>query len=76
MEKRKINKSDIVALTREILNEYVKPAKESEVNASELRKGISVETEHTKDPKKAKVIALQHLAEDPKYYTKLATLKL
>lgn len=76
MEKRKIRRSEIVAFTREILNEYVKPAKESEVNPSELKKGISVEMEHTKDPKKAKTIALQHLAEDPKYYTKLQTLNL
>ena len=76
MEKRKIRRSEIVAFTREILNEYVKPAKESEVNPSELKKGISVEMEHTKDTKEAKIIALQHLAEDPKYYTKLETLNL
>jgi hypothetical protein len=35
MEKRKINRSDIVALTREILNEYEKPAKEYEVKYQE-----------------------------------------
>ena len=60
MEKRKIRRSEIVAFTREILNEYVKPAKESEVNPSELKKGISVEMEHTKDTKEAKIIALQN----------------
>lgn len=76
MEKRKIKRSDIVAFTREILMEYVKPAKESDVNPLELKKGISVEMEHTKDPKKAKTIALQHLAEDPKYYTKLSKVGL
>jgi len=32
--------------------------------------------EHTNDPKEAARIALQHLAEDPKYYTKLASLNL
>lgn len=76
MEKRKIKRSDIIAFAREIMLEYVKPAKESDVDPSELKKGISVEMEHTNDAKKAKIIALQHLAEDPKYYTKLATLHL
>lgn len=37
----------------------------------ELMKGLSVEMEHTKDKSKAKEIAMDHLAEDPKYYTKL-----
>lgn len=76
MEKRKIKRSDIVAFTREILNEYVKPAKESEVDPFELKKGISVEMEHTQDSAKAKIIALQHLAEDPRYYTKLSKIGL
>jgi hypothetical protein len=72
----KLKRSDIAAFVREILNEYVKPAKESEVDPLELKKGIEVEMEHTDSPKVAKRIALQHLAEDPKYYTKLGTLKL
>ena len=72
----KLKRSDIAAFAREILNEYVKPAKESEVDPLELKKGIEVEMEHTDNPKVAKRIALQHLAEDPKYYTKLGTLKL
>jgi hypothetical protein len=38
--------------------------------------GIRVEMEHTDNPKEAKIIALQHLAEDPKYYSKLKTLGL
>ena len=42
----------------------------------ELKKGIEVEKEHTDDPKIALKIALDHLNEDPKYYTKLATLGL
>ena len=42
----------------------------------ELKKGIEVEKEHTDDPKVAMKIALDHLDEDPKYYTKLATLGL
>ena len=46
------------------------------IDKNELRKGIKVEKEHTNDPRIAMKIALDHLAEDPKYYTKLATLGL
>ena len=42
----------------------------------ELKKGVKVEMEHTSDPKKAARIAMDHLVEDPKYYSKLATLGL
>jgi hypothetical protein len=59
-----------------ILQEIQTPAKERDVDSKELEMGIKVEMEHTDDPAKAKVIALQHLAEDPKYYTKLASLGL
>lgn len=38
---------------------------------SELKKGISVEMEHTDDKEKAKEIAMDHLMEDPHYYSKL-----
>ena len=38
---------------------------------TELKKGIGVEKEHTKDEETAKTIAMDHLFEDPKYYTKL-----
>jgi hypothetical protein len=55
-------------------------AKKHEVKNSELRselkKGIQVEKEHTSSNTKAARIALDHLFEDPKYYTKLATLNL
>ena len=42
----------------------------------ELKKGIKVEHEHTSDLKKAARIAMDHLFEDPKYYTKLDKLGL
>ena len=42
----------------------------------ELAKGIEVELEHTSDPKIAKEIALDHLFEDPRYYTRLAKANL
>jgi hypothetical protein len=41
----------------------------------ELQKGIEVEKEHTSDRGVAERIALDHLYEDPKYYTKLATIE-
>lgn len=45
--------------------------KASDVDPAQLRMGIEVEMEHTKDKRLAREIALDHLAEDPKYYTKL-----
>lgn len=42
----------------------------------ELKKGIKVEKEHTSDIKRAARIAMDHLFEDPKYYTKLAKINL
>lgn len=42
-----------------------------EVNPTELSMGVKVEMEHTKDKNKAIDIAMDHLAEDPIYYTKL-----
>jgi hypothetical protein len=43
---------------------------------SQLKKGVKVEQEHTKDIKVAKEIALDHLKEDPNYYTKLLKANL
>ena len=40
----------------------------------ELKRGIYVEKEHTSNPTIAKKIAMDHLKEDPKYYTKLKKL--
>lgn len=37
----------------------------------ELKRGLEVEMEHTDDPKKSIEIAMDHIKEDPKYYTKL-----
>lgn len=47
----------------------------SEIN-SQLDMGIKVEQEHTKDKTTAREIALDHLKEDPKYYSKLKKAKL
>jgi len=42
----------------------------------ELKKGVKVEKEHTDNAKRAARIAMDHLVEDPKYYTKLDKLNL
>jgi hypothetical protein len=42
---------------------------------TEFKKGYKVEREHTTDTNIAKEIALDHLFEDPKYYTKLASIE-
>ena len=41
----------------------------------ELKKGISVEKEHTEDAEGAKKIAMDHLVENPKYYTELKKIE-
>lgn len=46
-----------------------------ELIKSELKKGIKVEKEHTTDINIAKEIAMDHLVEDPRYYTKLADIE-
>ena len=42
---------------------------------SELNDGIKTELEHTDDPAIARAIALDHLYEDPEYYTKLKQIE-
>lgn len=53
--------------------------KKHNVNLEDLKKelenGIKVEKEHTKEESTAKKIAMDHLFEDPKYYTKLANIE-
>jgi len=43
---------------------------------AQLKLGIKTEMEHTKNKSKVKEIAMDHLAENPKYYTKLKKAKL
>lgn len=43
--------------------------------ANEFKKGYTTEREHTTDSDVAKEIALDHLFEDPKYYTKLSSVE-
>lgn len=48
---------------------------EKDVDAEQLAMGIEVEKEHTDDPEIAKMIALDHLAEIPDYYTRLKKME-
>lgn len=48
-----------------------KPLPDIEFNEDELKMGIETELEHTENKEVATIIAKQHLAEDPKYYSKL-----
>lgn len=58
------------------VNEIAKKHKTSpEKIEKQLKLGIKVEREHTTDKREAEVIALQHLAERPDYYTKLAKVE-
>ena len=56
--------------------EFFKEVEDIDYDPQELEKGVEVEKEHTTDEDVAETIAKHHLAEDPKYYTKLATLGL
>lgn len=47
----------------------------SEFEPAQILKGIEVEMEHTKDPKVALEIAMDHLAELPDYYTRLEKME-
>jgi hypothetical protein len=46
-------------------------SKPSDFDHRELAMGIKVEMEHTKSRRLAREIAMDHLSEDPRYYTKL-----
>ena len=57
------------------LDMYFKSDKQGKImeniDSSELQMGIDVEKEHTQDEELARKIAMDHLAEDPNYYSKL-----
>jgi hypothetical protein len=56
----------------ETINQIFKPInKNINYDPKELKRGAMVEMEHTNDKKVAVMIAKQHLAEDPHYYSKL-----
>jgi hypothetical protein len=52
-----------------------KKFRESDADPEQLRIGIRIEMEHTDKPAVAKAIALDHLAEHPRYYTHLIKME-
>jgi len=48
---------------------------DKEFDSGQLEEGTQHEMEHTNDPKIARGISKDHLAEDPKYYTKLKQIE-
>lgn len=48
---------------------------EKDADPQELKMGIEIEKEHTKDEDKARKIALDHLAEIPDYYSRLKKME-
>jgi hypothetical protein len=64
-------RDDITEAKKKKVKEPKQSLHPNQIHPSELRMGIRVEMEHTDDPKKAEKIALDHLAENPYYYTAL-----
>jgi hypothetical protein len=52
-----------------------KDLSEEDVDPEQLEMGIEIEMEHTKSREMSKLIALDHLYEDPNYYTKLKKME-
>ena len=48
---------------------------DSKFDPEQLKMGIAIEKEHTKSVLIAKLIAKDHLSEDPKYYSKLKKME-
>jgi hypothetical protein len=48
---------------------------DSDFDAEQLKNGIKIGKEHTKDEQIAKEIAKDHLSEDPNYYKKLKKIE-
>ena len=82
MDRLKIGLSDEMSI-KDIAKKHLgkKSNNESELNKmithlkSQLSKGIKVEKEHTSEIGTAKEIAMDHISEDPNYYTKLKTIE-
>lgn len=72
-ELNKMSEDEIEFILRDIGNFDFKP--DSHFSASELRKGIKVEQEHTKSELVAKLIAKDHLSEISDYYSRLEKME-
>ena len=78
-EKFQVSPSEVEQLIYRILAEFLSgglsKGKILPVEGDELSMGIKTEMEHTKDKDVAEKIARDHLAEDPKYYSKLKEME-
>ena len=61
----------VYSILSDIISGGLSGGKDTVVDPKELQMGIQVEAEHTSDSGIAEKIARDHLAEDPKYYSKL-----
>lgn len=80
-DKHKVEADDLEEIIYELLASLLrgvgktKKTPDEKFNQKELKKGIEVEMEHTNDPYIAKLIAKDHLAELPDYYTRLVKME-
>ena len=73
---REVVKENNIQKTNEIIEDEIPGGKgdnavPEDFDPKEMEMGIKTELEHTDDKEKAKEIAMDHLTEDPKYYSKL-----
>ena len=61
----------VYSILSDIISGGISGGKDTVVDTKELQMGIQTEAEHTSDQGIAEKIARDHLAEDPKYYSKL-----
>ena len=66
----------VYSILSDIISGGISGGKDTVVDPKELQMGIQTEAEHTSDSGIAEKIARDHLAEDPKYYSKLSEANL
>ena len=66
----------VYSILSDIISGGISGGKDLPVDPKELEMGVKTEAEHTSDTAIAEKIARDHLAEDPKYYSKLSEAKL
>lgn len=71
MKIRKLSMSDGDLIPGGLADEYIS----TDFDEKALKEGIKVEMEHTHNEKIAKEIAMDHLTEDPEYYTRLKEIE-
>ena len=67
--------SDIKNIKQLLDNLGFKHYSDEGIDQEQLSKGMEVEKEHTAEPAMVEKIVRDHLAEDPKYYSKLKVME-